>query len=84
MHSRCPGLLVNFETFSTDAILLSSVDVFRFDKTIKATKNGLKVSVYKRPFVVHRVKEKIGQIRKFVLTSKYSQKRENQLVTIIP
>jgi len=37
MHSRCPGLLVNFESVSTDAILLNSVDVFKFDKTIKTT-----------------------------------------------
>ena len=28
-------LLVNFEYFSTDAILLNSIDVFKFDKTIK-------------------------------------------------
>ena len=36
------GLLVTFESLSTDAILFNSVDVFNFDKTIKTNKMASK------------------------------------------
>ena len=48
------GLLENFESLSTDAILFNQVSVFNFDKTIETTKNGPKVSINKRTLVVHR------------------------------
>ena len=64
------GLLVIFESFPTDAILLHNVNVYNFDKTIKTTKNGPKINVGQRAWAVHKIKEKIKQIHKCVLTQK--------------
>jgi len=55
------GLLVDFESFSTDAILLNLVDDFKLNKATNTTINGPKVSVLKRTLVVHiGLKRKLG------------------------
>ena len=63
-------LLVIFESLSADAILFNYVNVYKFDKTLKTTKNGSKLNGEKRAFAVHKVKEKISHIHKCVLTQK--------------